>query len=123
MLYQAKLVTEELGVLADLIGNYLELITSDGWGIEIQSKDGTICVFPEEVATPDNEHDCAVVDRPRIELIYASRMQERPPIALRIGKVVSISILNVLAGFTPPTQVSATRLLGIEIPPGTAYGY
>lgn len=123
MLYEAKLPADELQFLDHLIGCSIERIVGDGWSIEIQLQDRILHCFPEEEATPDNEHELGGVDRLRVELIHTSTMQSRPFIAAELGKVISISVLSLLAGFTPPTPVPSTPLLGTVIPPGIAYGH
>jgi len=124
MLYQAKLSPKEESLLARCIGEDLAAVRGDRCSAELQTASGTVFVRPEEVATPDEEHQVADVDRISVEKTTATVYQRIPPLVIEeLGPVDEINVISVLVSFSPPRPGGPIALPGGGvIPAGLDYG-
>lgn len=95
MLYNVKLSEDELSLLASFIGRPIDRVCTDDWAAEFQSGRTVISVVPEEVATPDDEHPLADVDRPLVRLDTDTQRPKMPRLlANHLGTVRTVNVIS-----------------------------
>ena len=119
MRFDARIPDPELRQLASLIGRRLTAISTDRWAVQIATDDFSILIIPEEIATPDNDHKCADVTRPKPAEPVDSAMET---IASELGTITSVSVFSTVVVFSPSRTGKPIEINGVTIPEGVEYG-
>ena len=124
MLYSVKLSFSERNLLFDLIGKPLDTIGYNGWLMEMNVSGQGLQIVPEEVSTPDREHEFGDIDRPKVVAISQSGLHLENQHREHLGIIEKVNILSVLTTFTQP-KLGCEIILpnGVVIPRGIDYGY
>ena len=119
MQYDARIPEIERQRLARLIGRQLMAVSTDRWAVQLATDTFDLLIIPEEIATPDDDHECADVTRPKpIEPVES----EFETIASGLGTMTSLWILSTVVVFSPPQNGNPITINGATIPGGIDYG-
>jgi len=117
MYYIAAVSQPELGSLAGLVGESLNIVMPVVWCAELRAAEVLIRIRPEEVMTPDTDHPRGAVDRPMIITEIASAANHRPEASIEpLGIVLDVNIISTLVSFSPTEIFSELARAGSYAP-------
>ncbi len=125
MRYAVKMSAVELDALAGLIGKPLDRVAADGWAVELRCGVSVLPVVPEEVPTPDADHEYGAVERPMLRLDGETALADSCSIlGQRLGLVRAVNVVSILVGFTPVVDCPAEEIMpGVVLPTSREYGW
>jgi hypothetical protein len=123
MYYVAAVSQPELGSLAGLVGESLNIVMPVVWCAELRTAEVLIRIRPEEVMTPDTDHPRGAVDRPMIITEIASAANHRPEARIEpLGIVHDVNIISTLVSFSPTEIFPEQQLVqGVMLPASKGY--
>ncbi|QDT50261.1 hypothetical protein Pan258_43180 [Symmachiella dynata] len=119
MRYDANIPEMERQRLALLIGRQLMAVSTDRWAVQLATDTFDVLIIPEEIATPDDDHECADVTRPKLIEPVESEFET---IASGLGTMTSLWILSTVVVFSPPRIGNSITSNDATIPEGIDYG-
>ena len=125
MRYRVTLAASERKQFADLIGQRLDYVRTDGWSALLRFGDTSLQATPEEAATPDAAHPYGDVHRPSIQVVQGRNpMDSGQPVIENAGFVHAVNIISILISFSPVVDYAEEEIRpGVALPASKGYGW